>query len=449
MIRMNPTRLISIRTLNKRDLRQTRTHRRKASSLYLSLLAALAMPWLEPSSALANAGIAEINHVCASSTGCFTGDTAGYPVTIDGSAGMNYALTSDLTTSDGVTTGIEINASRISLDLRGFEIARSSCAGGVSSCIAFTDVTGSGIATSSNAENVRILNGSVTGFASNGIFARNSAEISRMRVQYCGEDGIRAGGSVGSGVIVADSVASNNTGIGFNLDGRSGVARGNASFQNGSDGFQTGQGFTLESNSSRQNDGDGFELGRGNVARGNTSTLNQGRGFYGRDGILPADGTLAHNVARENGMAGFDFAAGSQLTANTSVDNGGSGFEASTGSVLDGNTAHGNTASGFFLGSGVTIRNSSSSSNGGDGIFVGVGSTVTGNTTYANGGDGIQAGDGALVHRNTSRSNIGFGLQLSAGTSYRENVINNNSAGTVLNGINQFDNICNGNTTCP
>ena len=34
-------------------------------------------------------GVAEINETCAVQTGCLSGDTAGYPVTIDGTAGGN------------------------------------------------------------------------------------------------------------------------------------------------------------------------------------------------------------------------------------------------------------------------------------------------------------------------------------------------------------------------
>ncbi len=49
--------------------------------LYALLLLALAGP------ALAVDGVLEINHTCATQTGCFSGDTAGYPVTIDGTAG--------------------------------------------------------------------------------------------------------------------------------------------------------------------------------------------------------------------------------------------------------------------------------------------------------------------------------------------------------------------------
>ncbi len=57
------------------------------SMLILLLILALAGP------ALAVDGVAEINQTCAVQTGCFGGDAAGYPVTIDGTAGTSYRLT--------------------------------------------------------------------------------------------------------------------------------------------------------------------------------------------------------------------------------------------------------------------------------------------------------------------------------------------------------------------
>ena len=52
----------------------------------LALIALLLLALARP--ALATDGVAEINHTCAAQTGCFRGDTAGYPVTIDGTAGL-------------------------------------------------------------------------------------------------------------------------------------------------------------------------------------------------------------------------------------------------------------------------------------------------------------------------------------------------------------------------
>ena len=58
-----------------------------------SLLVGAAVAAAPP--AFAADGVAEISQTCALA-GCFPGDTAGYPVTIDGSAGRSFVLTSDL-----------------------------------------------------------------------------------------------------------------------------------------------------------------------------------------------------------------------------------------------------------------------------------------------------------------------------------------------------------------
>ena len=63
------------------------------------LLLALAGP------ALAVDGVVEINQTCAVQTGCFSGDTAGYPVTITQPG--SYRLTSNLASSccSGTSSG--------------------------------------------------------------------------------------------------------------------------------------------------------------------------------------------------------------------------------------------------------------------------------------------------------------------------------------------------------
>jgi len=45
--------------------------------------------------------------------------------------------------------------------------------------------------------------------------------------------------------------------------------------------------------------------------------------------------------------------------------------------------------------------------------------------------------------------NAGFGLNLSTTAAYGENVITDNTMGTVKNGVNMGGNSCNGNTICP
>ena len=67
--------------------------------LMLLLLFALATP------ALASDGVLEINQTCAVQTGCFPGDTAGFPVKITASG--SYRLTGNLVVPDAFTSGIQ------------------------------------------------------------------------------------------------------------------------------------------------------------------------------------------------------------------------------------------------------------------------------------------------------------------------------------------------------
>lgn len=65
-------------------------------------------------------------------------------------------------------------------------------------------------------------------------------------------------------------------------------------------------------------------------------------------------------------------------------------------------------------------------------------------------GDGIQIdGSSSSVRENMVSDNSGVGLRLSAGTGYSQNVVDSNTGGTVISGIQIGTNLCDGNTTCP
>jgi len=53
------------------------------------------------------------------------------------------------------------------------------------------------------------------------------------------------------------------------------------------------------------------------------------------------------------------------------------------------------------------------------------------------------------VQRNAVHSNVGYGLNLGSQSGYRENVITNNTTGTVTGGVDAGANVCNGSLTCP
>lgn len=88
---------------------------------------------------LSTDGVVEMNHICATQLGCFSGDSIGYPVSIDGISGKNYRLTSDLLIPDENTNGIDVNTFNISIDLNGLSIVRSGCENNAA-CVAVTSL---------------------------------------------------------------------------------------------------------------------------------------------------------------------------------------------------------------------------------------------------------------------------------------------------------------------
>jgi hypothetical protein len=64
-------------------------------------------------------GVLEINQTCAVNTGCFAGDTAGFPITINTQG--SYVLTSNLDLPDVNTTGIEVTVGIVTIDMNGMQ----------------------------------------------------------------------------------------------------------------------------------------------------------------------------------------------------------------------------------------------------------------------------------------------------------------------------------------
>ena len=125
--------------------------------------------------ALATDGVLEINQTCAVQTGCFAGDTAGYPITI--STPGSYRLTSNLIVPDENTDGIKVSTSSLTIDLNGFEIVRSGCEGASADCTPVSG-TGSGVEyTSTTNRGISVKNGSITGMGGYGVFLGQQAEI--------------------------------------------------------------------------------------------------------------------------------------------------------------------------------------------------------------------------------------------------------------------------------
>jgi hypothetical protein len=147
----------------------------------LLILLALAGP------AVARDGVLEINQTCAAETGCFAGDTPGFPITI--TAPGSYVLTSDLTVG-AETDALVLAADDITLDLNGFAIR------GPSTCVAGLCPIGEGDGISrpggamapGNRANVSF--GTVSGFTGTCLSLGTDSAVTGVLVRNCGFRGI-------------------------------------------------------------------------------------------------------------------------------------------------------------------------------------------------------------------------------------------------------------------
>ena len=253
---------------------------------------------ISAASVFASDGQLEINQACAVNTGCFSGDTPGFPVTIDGSAGRSYRLTGDLTIPSVDSDGILISASDISIDLGGFTIMGLACVGAQSNCTPSPVGEGSGVATinafSDKYPGISVNNGSIIGMGAHGVLLGNQAEVSSLRVRWNGTDGIRV--RIGS------------------------MVSGNTAYQNGDDGISAGPGSTVSGNTADENRRRGIFADQGSTVSGNTVYGNVSTGIAVGNGS-----TVSDNTARGNDN-GISASGGSTVYRNTLRQNRGFGL---------------------------------------------------------------------------------------------------------------------------
>ena len=195
------------------------------SMLTLLLLFFLAGPVLSSDAVL------EINQTCAVQTGCFSGDTAGLPVTITTQG--SYRLTSDLshTLRFGARQNfhfIEISVDHVALDLAGFSI---SCDALLGSC----NGSGSGVRSTSGTEAISVRNGTIAGMAGWGVDVLRQAEITSIWASHNNSGGVR----VGNDSTVSDNMVYQNENRGIQAGSGSTVS-GNKAYFNGDDGISAG-----------------------------------------------------------------------------------------------------------------------------------------------------------------------------------------------------------------
>jgi len=230
-------------------------------SILTSLLfLALATP------ALASDGELEINQTCAvSPSGCFSGDTAGFPVTI--ATPGSYRLTGNLQVTSANTTAFAI-------------LGITTCSGvPISTCGPLGN--GRGVSGLQGASDIVVRNGTVSGMGNAGVVLDFSVRAEGLHVFKNGGDGL--------------------------VLGNESIAWRNIVTSNGSDGIRCGQHCIIRDNTSTGNRIEGIELVSGTVI-GNTSTRNGGLG--GKFGTLTSysqnmlSGNLAGDVSGGHGTSG-------------------------------------------------------------------------------------------------------------------------------------------------
>jgi hypothetical protein len=148
-----------------------------------SLAAALLFPSLT-TPAFASDGVLEINQTCAVNTGCFAGDTPGFPVLISTSGA--YRLTSRLVVPSANTDGIAIfgGTGDVSIDLNQFSIVGPVlCSGFSGNPLSCTPSSGAGAGIDgSGSRGLSVKNGSVIGMGDIGIYLGERGEVTNVMV---------------------------------------------------------------------------------------------------------------------------------------------------------------------------------------------------------------------------------------------------------------------------
>lgn len=159
--------------------------------------------------AMANDGVLEINQTCAVETGCFPGDSPGFPITITTSG--SFLLTSNLSVGDPNVDGIVLSTTA-TLDLGGFELSGSAFGG---SNDVGRGITGTGPTEGSFASASTIRNGIVRAFKNRGIALSGATGIRVQEVTL--ESNLGGGIDAGQHAQLIANVVRNSGNFGIQL----------------------------------------------------------------------------------------------------------------------------------------------------------------------------------------------------------------------------------------
>lgn len=272
----------------------------------------------------------DIDQDCATGTGCFAGDSGGFPVSITEPG--SYRLISNLETTDPGQTLIEINsAGGVTLDLQGFRLrGPADCSGVPLSC---TD-TGAGRGILASTFGVTIRNGTIIGMGSNGLELAAEARVQNVTVKDSGSIGI----DVLRNSRISDCIVKQNGFDGIQ-GGDDSVITDNVAVGNGNDGISTAHSRVV-GNTASDNGKYGIECGGECVVRDNRAAGNADIGLR-----IPGASTIIGNTATENGGSGIiNTATSGTVLDNVSSNNGGFGLDLRSSSAYARNVVNGNTA---------------------------------------------------------------------------------------------------------
>ena len=256
-------------------------------------------------------GVFEINQACALK-GCFSGDSAGFPVTITDAG--HYRLTGDLFVTPAGMDAITVETSFVTIDLAGFSLQGPfTCSGIPVSCTGTG--TGWGIATAIGDQiGITVQGGTIHGFGSGAVQLDDYAIVENLRALGNVDSGIRTG----SGSQILNSIAClNNFGDSFLA------------------GIEANSGSRIVGNVACGNRGIGILTGGpGNIVHANTVWSNS------KDGILSGiRASIMDNVVYDNGGAGINMSDSASAWGRNTVNDNDS--TASSGTEIEENLCDG------------------------------------------------------------------------------------------------------------
>ena len=256
-------------------------------NLYVNRLLIAITTIITTAPAFASDGQLEINQACAVNTGCFTGDTPGFPVTIIQPG--SYRLTGNLDLSaEGVNvSGVVVSVPAVTVDLGGFHIAGPTTCSSSGATISCSPTTSkgtdlAGIQFTNNAAAAVVQNGIVRNMANYGIVSRATGlRVRDITAIHNANDGINSFKSA----LVVNSIAIENGQDGIDLNAGS-VVDGVTAIGNGKDGVQfAGLGSMVTRTAAQENGRRGFSLtfyskfGNDNLSHGNAEADSCGGGI--------------------------------------------------------------------------------------------------------------------------------------------------------------------------